>query len=81
LALESALLAANASSTDRTAEIPKGAVVSMMPVLLKELLDVRLDIQGDLLASKRNANWTIYGGNGDESSADNKLKHVPFLWF
>jgi hypothetical protein len=81
LALESALLAANASSTDRTAEIPKGAVVSMMPVLSKELLDVRLDIQGDLLASKRNANWTIYGGKGDESSADNKLKHVPFLWF
>lgn len=53
----------------------------MMPVLSKALLDVRLDIQGDLLASKRNANWTIYGGKGDESSADNKLKHVPFLWF
>jgi len=57
--LESALLAANASSTDRTAEIPNGAVVSMMPVLSKELKDVRLDIRGDLLASKRYTNWEI----------------------
>lgn len=76
-------MAANASSTDRTAEIPKGAVVSMMPVLSKNLTDVRLDINGDLLASKRFNNWTISVGKGDddESEPDNKMKHVPFLWF
>jgi len=53
-------LAANStSSTDRTAEIPKGAVVSMMPMLSTELMNVRLDINGDLLASKRYKNWEI----------------------
>jgi len=74
-------MAANSSSTDRTAEIPKGAVVSMLPVHSKGLMDVRLDINGDLLATKRYTNWTIYGGKGDEQSTDNKMKHVPFLWF
>lgn len=44
-------------------------------------MDVRLDINGDLLATKRYTNWTIYGGKGDEQSTDNKMKHVPFLWF
>ena len=80
-ALETAMLAANRSSTDRTVVIPKGLVVSMMPVHLTNLTDIRLDIQGDLLATKRYKNWTIYGGKGDESSEDNKMKHVPFLWF
>lgn len=52
-----------------------------MPMLSTELMNVRLDINGDLLASKRYKNWEIQGAKGDEESSDNKMKHVPFLWF
>ena len=53
----------------------------MLPILSKELMDVRLDIQGDLLASKRFKNWEIEGAKGDEESTDNGMNHVPFLYF
>ena len=46
------MLAANASSTDRTVVLPKGAVVSIMPVTFTNMKNVELTIDGTLLASK-----------------------------
>lgn len=44
--------AANSSETDRTVVLPKGAVVSILPVFFNYVKNVTLRIDGTLLVSK-----------------------------
>ena len=51
-AFELAMLAANASATDRQVLLPKGTVVSIMPTTFTGVKNVQLTIEGTLLASQ-----------------------------
>ena len=55
-AITSAVLKANSSSTDRSVRIPKGVFYSM-PVVLEDITNVSIIIEGKLTASKNVTAW------------------------
>ena len=59
-AIEAAINAANADQTgDRTFLVPKGTKIETMPLDVRDLKDVTIDIQGDILATSLWEQWPI----------------------
>lgn len=59
-AIKSAVLAANSSQTDRAIKIPQGTFYSM-PIVLEDIHNVSIIIEGKLSASKNVTAWPSFG--------------------